>query len=330
MLDLECHSPNGDYWQGMPIQGRPSLNDFDRLGIEFCEAPKALNKIRDVQRYRKFRLLCLATTLRITEEAEIPTNALVSIRLKRLDSIRQKLMRPEANFKLGRMDDIIGIRIICQDLKSMIDFSKRVENLNPYFVKSKNYLTSQHPNATGYRGIHHIMTFKQKVDINNSVNVRFEMQIRTPLQHRWAIFSESLGQAAKIGNVSDEDRKRLMKFSNLIAQSEKAHLDKMQERLPNYSGGKNLIVVWRTEDGKPMPYRFQNDVNGAVNWLIRREEMYPSQRRNALLLVGASGTDDEVETVLRKTHPTYFLRQPIDLESLVLSENQFFPADKEV
>ena len=169
-----------------------SLGAINRIGTAFCQAPQNLQCIANVQRFRSFRMRCLETTLGIVDACHVPDHATVSVRLKRLDSIRRKIGRVNTNFTLGQLDDVIGVRVICQDLTAVREFSDRVR-VSPCFSHPRDYITS--PAPTGYRGIHHIMRFQQQVTSTVAVSMRFEIQARTYLQHCWAVWSESHGEA---------------------------------------------------------------------------------------------------------------------------------------
>ena len=134
-----------------------SLGAIDRVGDAFCRSAQNLQRITDVQRYRAFRMRCLGTTLTMVDGCGVPDRAAVSVRLKRLDSIRRKIIRPGANFTLGRLDDVVGVRVICQDPSTVRELSERIRG-SPGFFRLKDYIHS--PAATGYRGIHHIMRFR--------------------------------------------------------------------------------------------------------------------------------------------------------------------------
>lgn len=278
-----------------------SLAAIDRVGDAFCQSAQNLQRITDVQRFRSFRMRCLTTTLAIVDACQVPQQATVSVRLKRLDSIRRKIGRANTNFTLGRLDDVIGVRVICQDLTAVREFSDRVKT-SPCFYRLKDYITS--PAATGYRGINHIMRLEQQVSSTVAVSMRFEIQARTYLQHRWAVWSESHGEAVKLGVGGIEEQGRLRALSEEIAQWEADNSAARQVELPVYSGGRSIAVCWRTRYGPVTPYYFQDDVQSAVDWLNYLETTYPGERENALLLVGVTRTTT-TQRLIQLTHPLF-------------------------
>ena len=278
-----------------------SLTEIDRIGDAFCESAQDLRRSAAVQRYRSFRMRCLTTTLAIVDANRIPNRATISVRLKRLDSIRRKIARVETNFRLGRLDDVIGVRVICQDLASVKALSDRIR-ASGYSYSQRNYITS--PAATGYRGIHHIMRFQQPVTETNQLNVRFEIQVRTFLQHRWAVWSESHGEATKLGLGTDEEHRRLRAVAKSIARWEALNPDTRQIDLPAYSGGQSIAVCWKQRHGQVIPYYFYDQVHDAVKWLNHLETSHPGERANALLLVGVT-KPSATQRLLQITHPLF-------------------------
>ena len=280
-----------------------SLGEIDRAGVAFCTNPYDAAAVTAVQRYRMFRMRCLTTTLAIMDEAGPPPRALVSVRLKRLDSIRRKINRGTTRFGLGRMDDVVGVRVVCPSYRNARSMSRRIRAL-PQSYRLKDYFDVEHPAATGYRAAHHILRFRQPLTETEGINVRFEIQVRSYYQHQWAVWSESLGESVKEGGGTADVRQDLRALSDRIARWEERNPSKMQYRLPVYSGGRDIVVAWRQEAGEPFCYGFLRDVGRAVQWLNYLETKYPAERGNALLLVGVT-SPGEAPRVLHLTHPLY-------------------------
>ena len=250
---------------------------------------------------------CLRTTLGIVDACDVPRRSTVSVRLKRLDSIRRKIGRAGANFTLGRLDDVVGVRVICEDLRTARDFSHRLQ-ASPHFYRLKDYIAS--PVATGYRGINHILMFEQPVSATKSIAMRFEVQVRTYFQHRWAVWSESHGEAVKLGVGPKDEHERLRMLSEQIATWEADNPTARQTVLPEYSGGRSIAVCWPMRYGPVTPSFFRDDVQEAVDWLNYLETTYPADREKALLLVGVTHTA-ATERLLQLTHPQ-FMGAPVN------------------
>ena len=285
-----------------------TLGDVNRLGQAFCAEHLAPTHVAAVQGYRAFRMRCLATTLQILDACQPPGRSLVSVRLKRLDSIRRKIIRPGTNFGLGSLDDVIGARVICQTVDDVIGLSARIK-ASPHFDKTKDYIES--PAETGYRGIHHIMRFKQRVSAGHSVTVRYELQVRTYLQHMWAARSESHGEKAKIGLADDAVHEALLTSSSAIESWEADNPDHIQHGLLPYTGVRTVVVCWRPPYGPPIPSKFHDNVLAAVSLLNHLEATHPRDRENGLLLVGVANSA-EIWRALKTTHPRYAGSRPAE------------------
>lgn len=269
--------------------------------MAFAREAQNIQRVSDVQNYRTFRMRCLSTTLSILDACKVPERSAVSARLKRLDSIRRKIERTTANFKLGRLDDVIGVRVICENLVDVEELSSRIQD-SPEFFRLKGYLDE--PAPTGYRGIHHIMKFDQPVTKDICLSMRFEIQVRTYLQHQWAIWSESHGEAAKVGSGPSDEQRCLLSLSERFAEWENGNPETSLTQLPSYTGGKTITVCWRTENGPAIFYPFQDDAVGAADWLNFLEISYPGERQNGLLLVGIESRMF-INELLKLTHPLY-------------------------
>ena len=117
--------------------------------------------------------------------------ALVSRRLKRLSSIKYKLdLNPD--MRLGGMQDIGGLRVVLLDTSSLFfayDILKSTIPESFSLEKAVDYINP--PKESGYRGFHFV--YKYKSDNNDVDGMKVELQIRTKLQHSWAMAVETAG-----------------------------------------------------------------------------------------------------------------------------------------
>jgi len=134
-------------------------------------------------------------------------------RLKKIKSIKNKLKR-YPNMSLSTMQDIGGIRLICNSLyfvnkiKENLEVPDSLKKVNDYIERPKN---------DGYRGIH-VSYVLQKGVIN------IELQIRTKLQHIWATASETTklitGHELKFGEGEADWKRFFALMSSLFALQE--------------------------------------------------------------------------------------------------------------
>lgn len=119
--------------------------------------------------------------------------ALVVQRLKRLPSIRAKLIR-ESAMKLTQMQDIGGCRAVLPDIAAVYDIRRSYAKSRPsrfrhQFASEKDYISQ--PKGSGYRSYHLVYKFNspQNAPFNG---LKIEIQLRTELQHAWATAVETV------------------------------------------------------------------------------------------------------------------------------------------
>jgi len=125
-------------------------------------------------------------------------------------SIIEKLLR-QKSLKLSQMQDVEGCRVI---VDSLIEQDALASRLHAVFNEVAVYDRRASP-SYGYRALHLVPRL---------MGERYEIQIRTRLQHAWAEVAERLagrfGQALKYGGGDDFLRNVLSEYSTEIAQIE--------------------------------------------------------------------------------------------------------------
>jgi ppGpp synthetase/RelA/SpoT-type nucleotidyltranferase len=119
-------------------------------------------------------------------------DGLTAARLKRMTSIRKKLIRyPSLN--LNQIQDIAGCRIILPSISDVHTFNRRFFDHNPHTIRGIDpYI--ENPKSDGYRTHHIKLEFKSQTDDAAHHNGRrIELQVRTRLQHAWATAVEAVG-----------------------------------------------------------------------------------------------------------------------------------------
>ncbi|MFM7459519.1 MAG: hypothetical protein ACKO15_01560, partial [Burkholderiales bacterium] len=114
----------------------------------------------------------------------------------------EKLRREST--RLSQMQDIAGCRVLVKDLKSQ---NALVEQLVAAFIDVVIVDRRAQP-SHGYRAVHLVVTSESRT---------VEIQVRTSLQHFWALLSEKvadkLGNAIKYGGGDPVVSKQLLDFS---------------------------------------------------------------------------------------------------------------------
>jgi putative GTP pyrophosphokinase len=124
-------------------------------------------------------------------------------RLKRRESIEAKLNNI---YKLSKIQDIGGLRVILKDMEGVETMRKVLSNKKWQHKEKKQNDYIKTPKTDGYRSFHLVYEYIQQ----DKSPVNIEIQIRTTLQHIWATAVESmgviLGQRLKSGEGDEEIR----------------------------------------------------------------------------------------------------------------------------
>ncbi|MDO4489783.1 MAG: GTP pyrophosphokinase family protein [Lachnospiraceae bacterium] len=116
----------------------------------------------------------------------------VSGRVKSISSILDKLHRKEIPIDKmeKKLEDIAGIRIICQFVEDIDQIVEMIQNRSDMKVKTiKDYVKYQ--KSSGYRSFHIIITYKVET-LDGVQKIPVEIQIRTMGMDFWATIEHSL------------------------------------------------------------------------------------------------------------------------------------------
>lgn len=155
--------------------------------------------------------------------AETDSSIIVAERLKRLDSIINKLRR-EPNMNLWAMQDLGGCRFIVPTISDVYKYANIYEQSRKrHMLKSRNDYVET-PKLSGYRSLHVVYEYhSDSVDTYNR-NMLIEIQFRTHLQHVWATAVETMGlftkKAIKSGQGDDDVNRFFVLTSALFAIKE--------------------------------------------------------------------------------------------------------------
>lgn len=159
----------------------------------------------------------------------------ISRRLKRLSSIINKLDRnPKSG--LGTMQDIGGLRIVVTTMDSLEKtYNIILNNIPDNFEFTKppvNYIETP-KSSSGYRSIHFVYKFhSENTDFDG---MKIELQIRTKLQHSWAMAVETAELITGTALKSSQGEEEWLTFFKVISS-----LFAIKEKTPIMEEHKNL------------------------------------------------------------------------------------------
>lgn len=187
-----------------PPRAHYSKSEIDRAGVAARSAKPgsreynaAVVKINEWRVSHHYPMHTFNMTLR-KKAYDIDRDAIVVRRLKRLQTILDKVGARELNMNLSRMQDIGGVRAIMKTTKQVDTLTRQYTDPKRFAHKLKvvkNYI--EQPKGSGYRGVHLVFEFNNTQGRSEHARdydgLNVEVQIRTQLQHRWATAVEAIG-----------------------------------------------------------------------------------------------------------------------------------------
>jgi ppGpp synthetase/RelA/SpoT-type nucleotidyltranferase len=158
--------------------------------------------------------------------------ALVEHRVKEQDSLEQKIGRPDKSGKYNKLEDITdlcGLRIVlftnedCELMATAIRNNFDIDDANS-IIKGSDF----EEDRFGYLSTHLVASLPQTrtklFEFRHLANLKMEIQIRTVLQHAWAVLDWKLRYKSEI-EVPKEFRRRLFRISALLEAADDAFSD---------------------------------------------------------------------------------------------------------
>jgi putative GTP pyrophosphokinase len=136
----------------------------------------------------------------------------VASRVKTVDSLRKKIARPEKTYtRLWDVTDLIGLRISTWFEDAIEDVARLIERAYAVdFTHSTDKLRFTDAGRFGYRSLHYVCGLPGGL----LPELRFEIQVRTALQHAWAEVEHDLGYKADA--VPEQIRRRFSRVASLL------------------------------------------------------------------------------------------------------------------
>ena len=149
-----------------------------------------------IEAYSRIREGCFVAAEALSERLKISLQQsgvkvhTVSHRIKTDASVRSKISRPDRIYaELEEITDLIGLRVVTYFEDAVEDVARIVEaNFAIDFERSIDKRVTLDPSTFGYRSLHYVC-----LPSAESMDLPFEIQIRTVLQHAWAEIEHDLG-----------------------------------------------------------------------------------------------------------------------------------------
>ncbi len=198
--------------------GRHQIDKAGQIILTSTKKEDVAQSIEKVNDWRTLHLIVLdelqKAVIPVLERNNIKIQ-FTSRRLKRLPSIIYKLdINPE--MRLGGMQDIGGLRVVVTSMQDMSNCIKTITDDSPKsfkLCKIMNYIIE--PKSSGYRSVHFVY---QYISEDNNINgMKVELQLRTKLQHNWAMAVETAGLITKTPLKSSQGDDKWLNFFKIVS-----------------------------------------------------------------------------------------------------------------
>ena len=155
----------------------------------------------------------------------------VTQRIKTPESIYAKLVRknlkPDFSIAKSKLNDLIGIRIVCLFVDDVYEIAKMMKNQKDLrLIKEKDYIAK--PKKSGYMSLHLIMGVTVCI-YNKTETKTVEIQIRTTAMDFWSVLEYQLLYKKNVKGA-DKIGKELKSYSEEIASLDQKML-KLRNRI---------------------------------------------------------------------------------------------------
>jgi ppGpp synthetase/RelA/SpoT-type nucleotidyltranferase len=283
--------------------------------------------------------------------ATVTTEAVFSQRLKRYSSMREKL-KEKREMNLTTMQDIAGCRAVVENIAQVYQIKELLEHEAQEHPEQDHELVGKwsrdyiaEPKPDGYRSVHLVFKFRDSDQVYEDYRgLRVEMQIRTRLQHAWAMAVETAGavtdQALKAGRGQEDWKNFFALVSKVFAALEGCPIDREMEDIrkevavlsaklrviPLLEGMQNVIVSGPTGDDPNNLYLIRLDAEtkkveiGAFKQdeFAKATEAYAEAEKETESNPNVQVVLVSVQSIhgIREAYPSYFLDSTRFIETL--------------
>ena len=171
-------------------------------------------------------------------------------RVKTEKSLYGKLLRkPDRYHSVLDLSDIVGFRIICYFSDQVDKIAELLKNM--FIIDKENSIDKRKvlaPSTFGYLSLHYICRLPDTPQYPEEIRkIRFEVQIRSVLQHVWAEIEHDLGYKNEFG-IPRDARREFARVAGLLETADDAFL-RIRNRVNQYEiDAKNKIRLDEADD----------------------------------------------------------------------------------
>lgn len=153
------------------------------------------------RRYKELEVYISSLLKKAVYDADIEVMAIES-RVKKAQSLQRKIeLKGDKYNSLFDITDILGARIICFFSDDVDRTAALIQSI--FDVDTENSVDKRavlNPDSFGYLSLHYIVSLPEnKNHPKELIGLKFEIQVRTILQHTWAVINHDLGYKTELG-----------------------------------------------------------------------------------------------------------------------------------
>ena len=204
-------------WKTVEYSKKQINNAGKKITLDTLGETERIECLQIIDNWRAAHAFPMNTfTINLKKQVKDIDGAIVVQRLKRLDTIVDKLKR-FPNMELYRMQDLGGCRVILPTIKDVYTIKKKFQSsrIRHELHNEKDYIATPNPN-TGYRGIHLIYKY-QSDKREDYIGLQVEIQFRSKKQHLWATAVETVGIFTQNGLKFNQGSDRWLRFFKVVS-----------------------------------------------------------------------------------------------------------------
>ncbi len=244
------------------------------------------------------RVQIVREVTRALEESGVSFQGLSS-RVKGETSLARKLNRPDKTYaSLWDVTDLVGVRVVTffednvEEIASLIERSFGIDYQN-----STNKMNMAEHDRFGYRSLHYICFLK------DDPTFRFEIQIRTILQHAWAEIEHDLGY--KAGDLASQKiRRRFSRIAGLLEIADQEFVSIRRELDDYVRSVKENAQAVELDAVSVVTILDQSEVKAADEWIasllnvkLSNDPFYPYYLVRMLQAAGLRGGGETLDSL---------------------------------
>ncbi|CDT92187.1 conserved hypothetical protein [Vibrio coralliirubri] len=175
----------------------------------------------------------------------------ISARVKDRSSLLKKIEKKDKYASLAELTDIVGLRIITHYSDDVDLISALIEQ--EFLVDTENSIdkrASLDPDRFGYLSLHYVVSLSETrsnlIEYSKFAQMKFEIQIRSILQHTWAELEHDIGYKSKI-EIPKLVRRKFSQLAGLLELADDQFIQ-IRDELESYESDVQETIVHAPQD----------------------------------------------------------------------------------